>query len=199
MKKVLILAAMLGSLGAQAQSTSGSVNVIAGLSPVMKLTCSDVNFGVWRVPAGDRGGITTVTLRVNGDTQGAQTTADLTGVQTEVSLATGYQVPTAGYCKLEGSNGYVGSTASASINGATGMAFTTNNHDNLKLPLTAAGVTANLTLSTAAPVVTDLGEAHFRVVGAMTIPNNLVRANYGGYKAVTPATVVVNEAPVVAP
>lgn len=195
MKKVLILAALSAAFGAQAQST-GSVNVIAGLSPVLRLTCTDVNFGVWRVPAGDRNGVTTVSLTVNGDLQGAQTTANLGGTQIDVSLATGYQVPTAGYCKLEGSNGYLGSTALASISGATNMAFTTNNHDKLKLPLAAAGVTANLTLSTTAPVVTDLGEAHFRVVGAMTIPNNLVRANYGGYKAVTPATVSVSDAPV---
>lgn len=189
------MVAALAAFGAQAQST-GSVNVIAGLSPVLKLTCSDVNFGVWRVPAGDRAGVTTVTLRVNGDLQAAQTTPELGGTQINVSLATGYQVPAAGYCKLEGSNGYLGSTALASISGATGMTFTTSNHDNLKVPVTAAGVTADLGLSTTAPVVTDLGEAHFRVVGVMTIPNNLVRANYGGYRAVTAATVSVSDAPV---
>lgn len=195
MKKVLVAASLLAAFGAQAQST-GSVNVIAGLSPVLKLTCSDVNFGVWRVPTGDRSGVTTVTLRVNGDLQGAATTPELGGTQINVSLATGYQVPTAGYCKLEGSNGYLGSKAMASISGATDMAFTTSSHDNLKVPVTAAGVKANLSLSTTEPVVTDLGEAHFRVVGVMTIPNNLVRANYGGYAAVTPATVSVSDAPV---
>lgn len=200
MKKAVVFAAILASVGAHAQTGQKPVNAIAGLSPVLILTCQDVNFGVWRVPAGDRAGITSITLTTNGDLLASPTTATIGGVSDQVSLASGYQVPTAGHCKLEGSNGYQGSSVEAFINSNTNIAFTTSTHDNLKAPVaTAAGVTANLSLSNATPAITADGEANFRIVGTLTIPNNLVRANYGGYRSATPANVSVTDAPVVAP
>jgi hypothetical protein len=193
MKKSLFLAAaVLAASGAQAQQTaSTTVNAVAGLAPVMTLTCTDVNFGVWTVPSGDRGGVTTLTMSVNApDSATATETIAVSGVTTVAQI----YPDTAGRCVVQGA----WNTLTAAINGNSGMAFGTSNHivalGNVKVPtVTNSNVSANLTLSTTTPSVNANSEAFFYVVGTLTIPNNLITGNYGGYRANTPATVSVTQ------
>ncbi|MFU8785590.1 hypothetical protein, partial [Aliidiomarina sp.] len=45
-----------------AETASDTIEVYAGLAPVLELTCTDVHFGVWRVPTGDRTESNMITL-----------------------------------------------------------------------------------------------------------------------------------------
>ncbi|MEY4978536.1 MAG: hypothetical protein RLZZ352_806 [Pseudomonadota bacterium] len=159
----------------------------------MTLTCLDVNFGVWTVPSGDRGGSSTVTLTVSSpDSATATTTATLGGTTT--GLARVGAAPVAGACKVDGA----WNTLAITIANNTGKNFVASNHPvangAAKLPVTAnTGVVADLTLSTAAPSINASSEAYFWVTGVLTIPNNVVAANYGGYRAQTPATVTATQ------
>jgi hypothetical protein len=193
MKKSLFLAAaVLAASGAQAQSTAtANVNALAGIAPAMTLTCTDVNFGIWSVPAGDKGGATTITMTVNSaDSATAIETVTPGGVTTVAQIG----ADSAGKCKVEGA----WNALTASIGSSTGKVFTSSNHivalGGVKLPTVAnTGVVADLVLSTTTPSVNAASEAYFYVVGTLTIPNNLVAANYGGYRASTPAIVTVTQ------
>jgi hypothetical protein len=189
-KSLLLVAAVLAASGAQAQTVGPvPVNALAGLAPAMTLTCTDVNFGVWSVPAGDRGGSTTITMTVN-------TPDSATAVETVVAApATGIaqiRPDSAGRCKVEGAWNAV----TASMTGAA-VTFTTSNHVSntvgVVVPTVTAPMTGNLVLSTTTPAVTALSEAWFYVVGTMTIPNNLVAGNYGGYRSAVAAQVSVTQ------
>lgn len=84
-----------------AETATDTVEVYAGLAPVLEMTCSDVNFGVWRVPTGDRSGTTTVTLDAS-----SVATATVTGgstADTAVSLSGDYAIAAAGTCNVTGS------------------------------------------------------------------------------------------------
>lgn len=193
MKKVLLLASAVWiASGVQAQQiVSTSVNAVAGLAPVMALTCTDVNFGVWTVPAGDRGGVTTLSMTVNSpDSSGAVESIVVGGVPTVAQI----YPDTAGRCVVQGA----WNSLTAAISNNSGMAFGTSNHivalGSVKVPTVAnTSMTANLVLSTLTPSVNASNEAFFYVVGDLTIPNNLIAANYGGYRANVSATVSVTQ------
>ena len=158
----------------------------------MTLTCADVNFGVWTVPTGDRGGVTTITMTVNSpDSPTALPTVTVGGASTNVAQI---GADDAGRCKVEGA----WNALTASIAANVAKPFTTSNHvvanGVVKLPTVgASGVVADLTLSTLTPSVNAASEAYFYVIGTLTIPNNLVVGNYGGYRSSTPAVVTVTQ------
>jgi len=73
---------------AAAETATDTIDVYAGLAPVMELSCSDVNFGVWRVPTGTRsGGATTVALATD------STTSITAGSSTNIALSANYEDP----------------------------------------------------------------------------------------------------------
>ncbi len=157
----------------------------------MSLTCTDVNFGVWTVPSGDRGGDTTLTISVNAADSAVAVESIAVGGVTNVAQI---YPDNAGRCVVQGA----WNTLTAAINSNTGMAFGTSNHivalGSVKVPtVTNTSVAADLTLSTTSPSVNANSEAFFYVVGTLTIPNNLITGNYGGYRANTPATVSVTQ------
>ena len=183
-----VVAASLATT-AQAEEASTTVNVYAGLASVMELTCSDVSFGVWRVPTGSRaGGTTTITL-VEGGT--ASTTTGGDGVA--LSVAHVSHAPKAGECTVSGSSKVSGDGA-ANIGGGiadiTGSFVAAGADDEfftgLKVPTTAlTALNYTLRLSNYTPTVTGSGGTIFKVFGEMVIPNDLGSSNYGGYKAGT--------------
>lgn len=166
---------------AQAETASTTVNVYAGLASVMELSCTDVNFGVWRVPTGTRiNGATVVTLN-NDDSTG------ITGSTANIALSADNLAPKAGVCDVTGSSKATG-TGTASLSAATGS-FLTNggtgfNAETLSAPGTAvSSFTYALALSSATPLISVTGTASFTIQGTMSIPDSLVAGNYGGYKS----------------
>ena len=189
-----LLAAVLTAfvaLPAQAQSTTStitaSVNARAGLSPVLSVTCTPVNFGVWRVPARSTGGTTEITLTVSANTAAGVTTGTATGNTTNVALDSNYSVPDAATCSVLGSRP-VSSTVPTAITGNTNLSFIASNHESLATPSALAALSANLTLAGTGVLVDASGNGAFRVVGVLTIPQTIVAANYGGYQTGTGTT-----------
>lgn len=194
--KAALLAATisgLAALPAQAQTANTvvtSVNARAGLAPLTSVSCTPVDFGVWRVPvraAGRTGaGTTTVTLTESGGI----TTATLGGVDTtNVALATTYPAPTAGACSVVGAMN-LNNSDQVSISGHQGMTFTSSNHNSLNRPSNLAALRADLTTVNSV-AISALGTGNFTVVGVLTIPSVIVAQNYGGYTTTEPATVTV--------
>lgn len=176
----LVSAAMI-AVPAQAQDTvSANVNAIAGISPVLSLTCNDVNFGVWRVPVRSSGGTTAITLTVSANNSSGSTTATSGGNTTGVALASGYNVPNAATCTVNGSNN-ASQTIQSAISNNTGLKFGSSNHNNLNNPSQLATLTADLTLGGTGVVIGSTGAGTFRVTGVLTIPQTITADNYGGY------------------
>lgn len=181
-----------------AETASDTIEVYAGLASVLEMTCSDVNFGVWLVPTGDRG-VATYVILDEGSIASAIIASDLT-VDTTVALSNNYDNPAVGLCNVTGS----------AVSDANGEATITNEHGSF------LGTSANpfatgfdaptegppssafyftLYLSSETPSINSNGEATFEVLGTMHIPNNLVTNNYGAYKNEGSATVGFDDAP----
>lgn len=199
-KKLTTLAAIVAAgfvSSAAAETASDSVDVYAGLEPVLEMTCTDVNFGVWRVPTGDRNGTTTVTLDA-GST--ATVTVTIGGAaDTAVSRSTKYSAPAAGTCNVTGSTVTSGSGAASITTGSSGTFLGTASNpfaSGLTAPTALPPASAfdfTLSLSTATPAIDANGEATFQVIGSMEIPNNLVSDNYGAYKSQGSSTVLFDD------
>lgn len=195
--------AVLSTQAQAADTVTASVNAKAGLSPVLSLTCDDVNFGVWRVPVRNSGGTTTVTLTVSANTAAGSTTATSGGNNTNVALASGYQVPAAATCSVAGSNNPA-QTIQTAISNNTALSFGASNHNNLNNPAQVASLAADLTLGGTGVAISGTGDGTFRVTGVLTIPQAITVNNYGGYKTQTggvggagnAATVTVTDTPV---
>lgn len=186
----------LVSMQAQASDAgSANVNAIAGLAPVVIVSCTDVNFGVWRIPNRTSGGATTVTLTVPSNTAAAATTATASGNTTRVSLASGYVAPTAATCSVSGIMNQL-TTVQTSIASNTGLGFTSSNHESLDTPITLAALSANLTLAGTGVYIDGNGDGTFRVTGVLTIPTAINANHYGGYKTngINAARVTVTDA-----
>ena len=179
---VLLCTVFLGAsaLNAAADTISASVNALAGLSPVLSLTCDDVNFGVWRVPVRSTGGATTVTLTVDNNNASGSTTATLGTNTTGVAQASGYLAPDAAVCTVSGSNN-PSSTIQTAITNNTALQFGASQHNNLSNPNSVAALSADLALGGGGVAVDTNGSGTFRVVGVLTIPETIDAVNYGGY------------------
>jgi hypothetical protein len=190
-RKITVLFAVLAAMGstsvfaASEGPVTADVNALAGLAPVLDLACTDVSFGVWRVPTGARGGTNTVTLTMNG----ATTQYATGGSGGSIALGSGASaVPAAGVCSLTGSNNAGASDAKLVLSNNTGLSFAgAAVLDRLK-PTTDAALSADLSVSTATTSVDANGEASWYIVGVLTIPNSLVTDNYGGYQTASAAT-----------
>ena len=184
------------SMQAQAVDTgTATVNATAGLAPVVVVSCTDVNFGVWRIPNRSSGGQTTViTLTTATNTSGAVTTATATGDTTSVALATGYVAPTAATCSVSGIMNK-SATVRTAISANTSLTFAPSTHESLADPTALAALSAELTLAGTGVAIDGNGSGAFRVTGVLTIPAAIIGGNYGGYKTngVNAATVTVTD------
>jgi len=186
---------------AKADTASSTVDSWVGLESPFRVICTSVNFGVWFVPPGNRGGITTLSLDIATGTTDTVVTVSGTGSDRLAVIADrGYDSPLAGVCNVKGT---------LADNGASlTISFASDSNIDMELEpfmhifatgLAAApeGATLKVTLRTPetgrASVQVTGGEAVFRVVGDLTIPNNISRENYGAYKAIQPATIIVSD------
>ena len=171
------------SMQAQAVDTgTATVNATAGLAPVVVVSCTDVNFGVWRIPNRSSGGQTTViTLTTAANTAGAVTTATATGDTTSVALATGYLAPVAATCSVSGIMNKA-ATVQTAISANTSLTFAPSTHESLADPTALAALSAELTLAGTGVAIDGNGSGAFRVTGVLTIPAAITGNNYGGYK-----------------
>lgn len=201
-KKLTTLATIVAAgfaTNVAAETAEDTIDVYAGLAPVLEMTCSDVNFGVWRVPTGDRGDSTTITLNAASVAEATVTTGG--GADTAVSLSNNYDAPAAGTCNVTGStvsnnNGEATITtgSSGTFLGTASNPFATGLAAPTALPPGSA-FDFTLSLSTGTPAIDSNGEATFQVIGSMEIPNNLVSDNYGAYKSEGSSTVEFDDAP----
>lgn len=178
-------------------SVTASVNARAGLASLFEVTCSPVNFGVWRVPVRSSGGTTRVFLDVSANDRTGISNAYLKGNTYLVSLASGYNPPEAGTCIVTGAVA-VSTTLPTAISNNLNLSFIASNHEGLGTPGTLALLTADLRLFSGGagtnPVAIDAnGSGSFRVVGILTIPEEIKAENYGGYETGTGATVSVTD------
>lgn len=175
---------------ASAQSSSDTVDAYAGIAPTLELTCSDVNFGVWRLGTGARGGATIVTLPSNGNA------ATHSGGTAALSTSNSHQAPVRSTCQLKGSGAPDTTAATVTLTDNLNMAFVGTGSNNfavtLPAPKAAAALTANLTASTLAPVISG-GSTQVYIGGELTIPDNVVADNYGSYKTTAPLTVALED------
>jgi len=165
---------------AAAETATDTVDVYAGLAPVMELSCTDVNFGVWRVPTDSRSGNTTITLVKEG-------TASVTsGSSTNIALSGNWLAPQAGSCTVSGSGAANGITGQVGISSATGS-FVGNSGSGFEAEAIAEAGTpvASFTyaLTNTTPVAMAAGATSFTLHGTMEIPDGLIAANYGGYQS----------------
>ena len=184
----LVFSLMLNGTAVYATDTvSVAVRALAGVQPVLTLTCSDVDFSVWRVPVRSGGEPTRITLGVEENRANAWTDWRISGDAAWVSWASGHAVTRAGTCILGGSN-HPGQQVQVSI----------SNHENLNLagatrsllnkPSADAALRADLALVENFVQIDSHGEGSFRIVGELTIPADIIYANYGGYSALVHAS-----------
>lgn len=164
-------------------TVSAQVDAIAGIGPVLQLFCSDVDFGVWRVPPRNGGGETRVSLAVASAAPGAQTSASLAGNIDTVARATGFEDPEAGTCTVTGSRN-PGQRISVSISGNAGIPMSASARTRLpRAAQDALGIGVDLMLAEQGVSIDSTGAGTFRVIGEFRIPQNLIRDNYGGYSS----------------
>lgn len=193
---------LLCSLCAHAETSSDEIQVYAGLEPVLSLTCTDVNFGVYQVSRGNRGitGNTQVNMGFQTD---AFTGSIITGVsftnagQDQIALSEKpqYADPSVGVCIVSGSkvrnqlidvssapSGVFTFIGDAANPFAPGLSIASQN---------LAGFQGVLSVPSTVQI-DNKGEGEFRVTGSLLIPNNLAADNYGAYKAVS-ITITVDD------
>jgi len=183
---------LLAATGAQADTASDSVDAKAGLQPALELSCTDVSFGVWRVPTRTADGTTIITLGASDNT------AVATGNTARVAQSTSVSswAHSRGECTVAGSTAANDTNAAVTISDATAMSFTATaaagtGFLGLAAPGTAAALAANLTVPATTKITS--GASSFYVGGVLTIPQNIVSGNYGGYKTTESATVTVDD------
>lgn len=192
---------LFGPAAACAEQASDVVESYIGLESPFRVICTSVNFGVWFLPLGDRGGDTVLDLHLAGGTTDTEVSVSGAGsVRAAVIQDANYTSPLAGVCNVRGSL--------AVNNTELTIAFETGSNTNMAMipaahifaqGLAAAAAEPGLIVDLTAPeagrtsVLTTDGEAVFRVVGTLAIPNNLVRDNYGAYRVNSAATIIVDD------
>lgn len=173
---------------AAAETATDTIDVYAGLSSVMELSCTDLNYGVWIVPTGGRSGTTTVSLTSDNNT------SITAGSSTGIALSANYAAPAAASCTVTGSTAADGTTGQVNFTGtgtfvanAGGTGF---NAETIAEPTTAL-TSFYYSLAHTTPTAMSSGATSFKVYGTITIPDGLTTANYGGYMA--PAVIVIYE------
>lgn len=203
-KKVTAIATVVAAgfaTNVAAETATDTIDVYAGLAPVLELVCSDVKFGVWRVPTRTEGGVTTITLSDDNTTAVATNT-------TNVALSgAAIAQPAAGSCAFTGSAGAAGetamdvsmattvtsaSTAAGELTGGTMIAATSNEYAALDAATTAAALGFELSFPTTTAVDSN-GAGSFKIAGVLTIPETIVADNYGGYKQDGTITVTIDD------
>lgn len=200
---IVAAAAVLSS--AAAEEATADISVYAGLEPVMQLTCTDMNFGVYQIARGDRGigsnpTRVSLTAGVDGSTGLLETFISFVNAgQDQIALSDKPQFdgPQPAICVVTGSRAKNMAIAITRDPVAfTSMPFSgvgTNPFATTLLDPRAAASGIVGFFNVPDSVVTDAeGNAEFTITGEVRIPNNLSADNYGSYKA-APLTITVTD------
>ena len=184
-----------------AEEASDTVDTYIGLESPFRVICTSLNFGVWFVPLGDRGGPSVLELDIRSGSTDTEVNVSGSGSdRLAVIQDQGYDSPLASVCNVRGSLAADNTPLTISFEGSSNidMGFIAATHIFAQ-GLPAAVQPACLSVSLRTPetgrtsVLVTNGEAVFRVVGDLTIPNNIIRDHYGAYRVETPATIVVSD------
>lgn len=188
-----------------AETATDTIDVYAGLAPVLELICTDVKFGVWRIPVRSLNGTTTITLTNNAGATEHAVGGNDTGVSLSDAAAA---APALGSCAFTGSVATEGAEtmgvtmattvtgatmAGGSLTGGTMVSAADNEYvAGLSFPVTAAALGFTLSFPQLTAVDAN-GEGSFKIAGVLTIPETIVPNNYGGYKQDGTITVTIND------
>lgn len=176
-----------------AESATDTVDARVGIQPALELVCSDVSFGVWRVPA-RTGGATTITL----DYRQGNIVASGNTNRIAHSTANASWLHQRGVCVLSGSTAANGAAIAVALSNSTAISFdaansSTTGFSGLAAATKAAtGLQATLNSPNSVNLGTD-GSVTFYVGGVLTVPGLIDSSNHGGYRASNPATVTVDD------
>ena len=192
--RAILATGLVAGLGlsqtAMAEAAEGDLVITAGLQEAMTVVCTQpLSFGITRVATGERGGSTTVTVNPNNPNTGAGT---LGGQTDDVTPGTTQR----GVCEVSGSQADDNTLITVSFNPDTTNLGGQDGAEGLDEPETALGnlAVASFTTSRAkGDLELQDGATTFGVGGTLTIPNDLITDNLGGYGATI--EVVVNDVP----
>lgn len=206
--RITLMAAFLAAVSvsnAAAEEATADISVYAGLEPVMQLTCTDMNFGVYQIARGDRGigsNPTRVILAagIDGATGLLETTVAFTNAGTDqiaLSDKPQFDGPQPAICQVTGSRAKNTAIAitrdpvnftSMDFSGVAANPFATT----LLSPITpASGIVGFFNVPASVDTNAE-GNGEFTITGEVRIPNNLAVGNYGSYKA-APLTITVTD------
>jgi len=178
-----------------ADQVSASVETTAGLAPVLTLTCTDVDFSVWRLPLRPDVNLpTTIGLSIAANKSTSPTVASLGGNTLFVAREASFTDVVAGTCTVHGSNN-PNQRIRVKINNNKNLVLAGTDRGKLTRPSQDAVVKADLELKEDFVEIDSAGHGTFRVVGVMTVPTLISVDNYGGYT--TTAVSAMNAAEVV--
>lgn len=189
---IAVLAWLVGMSGqALAESAADrSVNAVVAIHPMISLTCTPVNLGVWRVPPRTAGGITRVMLDIDKEALGPQVFFNR-----KIAKAGAYAdwEPTFGECTLSNSRALDMASAVIKISnnrllkvGPDGNAFT-----NVQGGRAGYGIRVDVYTPTLVQIKD--GQATFKVGGGMTIPERVQVGDYGAYRTTIRPVITVDD------
>jgi len=193
-------------LTAKAEEASTNISVFAGLEPVMTLECTPINFGVYQVARGDRGiGLGPTIVFLEESRGGTITTAFENEGTDKIALSDKpeYGSPQLGECTIKSSrvrNNDLYITRDPAEDTALDFSGEGANPfaSSLNAPITQVnGIVAKLFVDerdSSLIRTDDEGNAVFKIVGELNIPNNLTAENYGSYKGAA-LTITVSDTP----
>ena len=146
--------------------------------PLLTLICSDVDFGVWRVPA--RNGPTRSKITLSRSV-GNSSTATISENTANVALSATLGQPELGTCTVSGSQ-HPGQRIGVSILGSGSLTLAPASRTRLPAAAQKAqGIGVELRLSEPTVLIDAQGEGSFKVEGDFLIPGVIHRDNHGGY------------------
>ena len=181
--RAILATSLVAGLGfsqtALAASDDDNLEITAGISAAMTVTCgSALSFGITRVQLDNRGGDNTIV--VDPSTGVATSAGDGT-----VTAGTG----AAGECSVSGSQASENTTVGVTFAAAEDLTAETA----LELSAASTAISGLSVGSFVTTTGTDLqltsGATSFGIGGTLTIPNNVVSGNLGGYISTVVVTV----------
>ncbi|RYX96150.1 MAG: hypothetical protein EOO28_08940 [Comamonadaceae bacterium] len=185
---VIALFAMVATSQVFAVTASADLDVTAGLSPTVTLSCTPLKFGVWRVAPRAAGiGETIIDMPYYSDTP-----RFVSGPGGAALAKAGIWAPGRGVCTFTGSRAPDDTELDLFISNAFGDMGPDNSspYSGLDAPITAAGMHYELSPDTR-PLTN--GSTTIHIFGTLFIPEEVTMANYGAYKNIDPVTLTVED------
>lgn len=171
-------------------ATDRSVNAVAGLHPMIELSCTPVNLGVWRVPKRNAGGPTQIMLDIDRIQQGVQVLQN-----TAVARASAHAdwEPAFGVCTLTQSRALDHSSAVVTIKNNRLLKAVPDADAFTAIP--AGRANSALRIDVYAPTLARIsnGTSTFLIGGGLTIPEKITDADYGAYRSAIRTLISVDD------